>query len=128
MVVNESADEQIATEGTNLAEYDNDGESLTAKSDSTDNKVANESTDEQHIATEGTNLVDNKVANETADEQHIATEGTNLVDNKVANKSADEQHIATEGTDLADNKAPACTKRKREENSGGGTCKKIKVS
>jgi hypothetical protein len=44
------------------------------------------------------------------------------------NESADEQHIKTEDSDLVDNRAPACIKRKREENSGGGTCKKIKVS
>jgi hypothetical protein len=29
---------------------------------------------------------------------------------------------------LADNQPTACTKRKREETSGGETCKKIKVS
>jgi hypothetical protein len=62
------------------------------------------------------------------DEQHITTEGTNLTNNMVANESVDEQHIATEGTNLADNKAPASIKRKQEEDSGGGTCKKIKVS
>ena len=47
---------------------------------------------------------------------------------EASNESADEQHIATNDTNLADNKTLACTKRKQEENSGGGTCMKKKVS
>lgn len=51
-----------------------------------------------------------------------------LAELEAPNESVDEQHGATEDTNLPDNQLPACTKRKREESSGDGTCKKRKVS
>jgi len=52
--------------------------------------------------------------------------GEQLVKPKDPNKSTDEQHDATKSNDLTDSKS--YHKRKRQDISGGRTCKKRKVS